>query len=201
MDRLRLHQELFLFAHDDDGNPYIHQPSLSAGLAGAVLLDLVLADNLAISDGKVAVRGRHPLGDPVADGLLAAIAETHDRRHLSSWIRAIAGDIYHRSSGGLLAAGLLSRMTSRRSFGRRQDLLRPTDRYAVYGRTYPDLQCAALCGLVAAVRVERCLHFNLPASEIVTTLRRIAEQNCPQAIDVLAAVDATIGQLAVQVYR
>ena len=212
MKRLRLHQELFLLAHDDNGTPYLHQPSLNIGLAAAVLIDLTLTERITTHDGYLTTRGVRPVGDPVLDTLHTTITHARQPHTADEWLRTIAADIHHRTTGGLLATGMLTRVTTRRTFGRRHEQLLPTDpthaglpraaiRYAIYGRHYPDLQCAALCGLIVTLRLERTLHLNFPTNEIVTTLRHITDQHCPQTTDILTVVDEQLGHLATQVYR
>ena len=63
MPTLPLHQELFLLAHDERGNALIPTPSLSLGLSGAVLLDLMLSGRIVVHSGLPAVQRPAPVGD------------------------------------------------------------------------------------------------------------------------------------------
>jgi hypothetical protein len=54
--------------------------TLAEGLGGALLLDLKLHDRVAMLDAHVVVPDPAPVGDPLLDGALAAIAgEGRDR--------------------------------------------------------------------------------------------------------------------------
>jgi hypothetical protein len=209
--RLKLHQELYLFAHDERGVPSIHLPSLSVGLAGASLLDLILAQRLAVAAGRIVVQRPQATGDPVTDAILAALARSPGPRDLAGWLRALTGSIHERVTGSLVAAGLLARTTRKRLRGNASGYA-PVDtthtsvacarmRWATYGHEQPDAQCGALCGLVAALRLERGLHLDAPTADILTRLRDLARWNCPPSAEILAVVEALVGEAAVAVYR
>ena len=68
---------LLLLTDDATGKPVVDSQRLSSGLAGAVLVELVVAGRLAITDAgrwgsgsRVAVTSPAPLGDPVLDEAL-----------------------------------------------------------------------------------------------------------------------------------
>jgi hypothetical protein len=202
--RLPLHQELYLFAHDRNGTPAIHLPSLSVGLGAAALADLVLTDRLAISAGRLVVRQAVAAGEPVTDSILAAVAATATR-DLGHWLRGVAGNIYERATGALVAAGLLT-------VGGRRRRYRPADptqasvacarmRWATYGHEYPDPQCAALCGLTAVLRLERGLHLDEPSADVVARLSHLGRVYFPAGNELVDAVAYLVAEAAVSVYR
>jgi hypothetical protein len=209
--RLRLHQELYLFAHDERGTPSIHLPSLSVGLAGASLLDLTLTQRLTVLSGRIVVQRNDAVGDPVTDAILASMARSPGPRDLAGWLRALTGSIHERATGSLVAAGLLARTSRKRLRGNTSGYA-PVDRihasvacarmrWAVYGHEQPDTQCAALCGLLAILRLERGLHLDAPTADILNRLRDLARWHYPAGVDILAAVEALVGEAAVAVYR
>jgi hypothetical protein len=202
---------MYLFAHDERGTPSIHLPSLSVGLAGASLLDLTLARRLVVLSGRIVVQRHHAVGDPVTDAILATIARSPGPRDLTGWLRALTGSIHERATASLVAAGLLARTTRKRLWGNTSGYA-PVDtapasvacarmRWAVYGHEQPDPQCAALCGLVAILRLERGLHLDAPTGDILSRLRDLARWHYPPGAEILAAVEALIGEAAVAVYR
>ncbi len=214
MDRLRLHQELYLIAHDEEGQPVIHVPALRLGLAGAVLLDLVLTERLDIIGGQLVVHDRTPVGDSVADTVVPALLADRNRqdRQLRIWLKRLAEDADERTRASLVAAGVLAR-TSRRRLGiMPRTTYEPTShaptviarsgpRYAVHGHQYPDPQCAALCGLLAVLRLHDTLYLDLPAADLLNRLRWIAYHQPRPVREITDTVEALIGELATAVYR
>lgn len=212
MNRLPLYQDLYLIAHDQAGKPLINQPSLSLGLAGAVLLDLALTGRLDITHGRLAVYDRNPIGDMVADSLVPLILRDRTNRDTRFWIRKVAEDIYDRTCGGLVAAGVLTRVTRRRMGVMSQTRYPPTDvaplvrarsgvRNAVEAVEQPDARCAALCGLVGVLRVEAALHLAQPSSQLVGRLRSIAREYPRPVNEVIGMVETLISEAAVALYR
>ncbi|MER7506590.1 GPP34 family phosphoprotein [Nonomuraea pusilla] len=214
---LALHEELYLIAHDQSGKPAVHQTSMALGLAGAALLELALSGRVALEDGRAAaVPAAPPRPGPgdggVADGLLALIQRDGARRDARLWIKKTAEDVYPRTRDGLVSAGVLARVTGRRLGMLPRTRYQVTDlayvvrasygvRSAVEGWKEPDARAAALCGLVGALRVEGELYLDQPSAQLVGRLRAIAEASSPAVRDVVAAVDAFIGEAAVAVYR
>ncbi|MGP4098626.1 GPP34 family phosphoprotein [Nonomuraea sp. KM90] len=226
MNRLPLHQDLYLIAHDQAGKLLTHQSSLALGLAGAALLDVILAGRLTLSAGRVT---GGPAGSPlpdgtdaIADGLAALTArdgdagrETGAGRGVGAGAllkRAAAGGINDRTREELLASGVLVRVS-----GRRMGML-PYTRYqladiasvvrassgvrsAVEGWKAPDARCAGLCGLVAVLRLEAELYLDRPASRLVGHLREIAATATPPVGELVELVDTLVAEAAVAVYR
>jgi Golgi phosphoprotein 3 (GPP34) len=210
MRRLPLHQELFLFAHDQRGTPAIHLPSLCAGLAGAALIDLALTERVGVLSGRIIVQRNQLGGEPVTDAILTQLAGHAGPRELGGWLRALAATIYERATGCLVAGGLLARTTRGRWRG--TGTYRPFDttyasiacarmRWATYGHERPDPQCAALCGLTAVLRLERGLHLDAPTGDILARLRDLSRWHYPAGEGVIGAVEALVGETAVSVYR
>ncbi|WP_055479557.1 GOLPH3/VPS74 family protein [Sphaerimonospora mesophila] len=212
MNRPPLHQELYLIAHDDDGKPLIQRPSLRLGLAGAVLLDLTLSGRLNVTQGQLAVYDRNPIGDTVADTLIPAILNDRANRDLKVWIKQIAEDIYDRTCGSLVAAGLLTKVTRRRLGMLAQTRYQPVDtapavraragvRAAADGRETPDSHCAALCGLVGVLHLESALYIDQPSSQLIGRLRTIAGEHSRPVQEIVQTVDTLVGEAAVAIYR
>ncbi|MFI9845835.1 GPP34 family phosphoprotein [Nonomuraea sp. NPDC051941] len=202
MNRLPLHEDLYLIAHDQSGKPLIHQSSMALGLAGAVVLELAVSGRVTVSDGQASV-SRPPAGDiPVslADG---------DVRLL---IKKAANGLYDRTREALVASGVLVRVSRRRlgmlPYTRHQladiaSVVRASSgvRSAVEGWKPPDARCAALCGLVAVLRLESELYLDQPANRLVGRLREIASAAPPVVGELVAVVDTLVGEAAVAVYR
>ena len=212
MNRLPLHQDLYLIAHDQAGKPLIHQSSMALGLAGAVLLDLVLSGYVAVVRGQGAAARHTPTGDAIADGVLADLTRNHTDKGVKSLIKKAADGIHERTRAALVASGVLIRVSKRRMgmlpYTRYQladiaSVVRASSgvRSAVEGWKPPDARCAALCGLVAVLRLEEELYLDLPAARLIGRLREIASGSSPLVGDLVGVVDTLVGEAAVAVYR
>ncbi|MEV0614075.1 GPP34 family phosphoprotein [Nonomuraea sp. NPDC050404] len=209
MSSLPLHQDLYLIAHDQAGKPLVHASSLAVGLAGAALLDLLLAGHVKVGSAGLTAEGQ-AIGDAVADGLLAMAAAGPDPRSLLK--QASMGDVYGRVREGLLGSGVLVRVSRRRMgmlpYTRYEladiaSIVRASSgvRSAVEGWKTPDARCAGLCGLVAVLRLESQLYLDQPAARLVTRLREIAAAAAPPVGRLVETVDTLVGEAAVAVYR
>jgi hypothetical protein len=195
--------ELFLLAHDDDGRLIGSEPGISAGLAGATLIDLLLARRVAVVGGRLTVVDSATTGDPEADATLEAIAENADPTGPRAWVSWISAGVYDRTGGVLEATGVVRR-TSARRLGllpvtrcvpvNTEDLvrLRSRLRYGVHSPAVPDASTAALCGLVRVLRLHASLLLSMPAEELLDALGRLARGNNTTIRQIVNAVDAVI---------
>jgi hypothetical protein len=217
---LSLPDELYLLGHDDDtGQPHIHTTTLAIGLAGAVLIDLYLAGEVTITSGTamcppqgqhitLATARRHGPTTVTARALYGATVTPA----LKPWLRGFALKLHDDTRDRLVAAGILRRATRRRLGGLlRADTYLPTHykwpviararvRYLAVDQQRPDDHSAALAGLVTALRLERHLYVSLDDREVRACLHAIAAGHYRPVRDILAAVDATIGDLATATY-
>ena len=99
VDWMPLYQQLFLLAHDRDGQPRIKPAALNLALAGAVMADLVLAECIQIRDDRWWVLTMHrPHPDPLANAITTAALAAEGPKYLSHWLRVLAGGIHDRVS-------------------------------------------------------------------------------------------------------
>ena len=132
---LPLHAELYLLAHDDDtGERHINEQALAIGLAGALLVELVLSENIVVGwvfddydhqwherPGQLFIARHGPTGSPLLDAALAAInrivyAQPRGE-HLRIWMQSFAAnDLYERVHAAMVTAGVIRR-TIRRRYG------------------------------------------------------------------------------------
>ncbi|MFJ2081332.1 GPP34 family phosphoprotein [Micromonospora chokoriensis] len=219
--RLPLRDDLFLLGHDDDtGRPHVHRQTLALGLAGAVLIDLYLAGRVTLDpndDTCPASRQRihqhidRPVGDLIADAATASIRHAHPP--LRGWLRGFSDDLYDRTRAGLFAGGILRQHTRRRLGGlMRADTYLLSDskwaviarsrlRYLAAGHEQPDNHTAALAGLVADLGLTYHLYLDDDTPAMTSRLKAIAAQHYQPVRDIIAAVDAAVGDLATAAYR
>src|SRR4051794_20488345 len=117
MTDLLLAEELLLIALDDDSGANHAQVTLDAGLAGAVLLDLVAARAVRVEGDKIdAEPGQRP-SHPLLSDALDAIAADSNPRTVEHWVTALPRRL-SRSSGAS-RTGSSTAAFSRRSGARR----------------------------------------------------------------------------------
>src|SRR5512137_980753 len=163
---LNLAEELLLLALNEEKGTIVAAASLALpyGLAGALLIELVLA-GLARIDGKnLIAEPRGSAGDDLLDGTLATLRAAKRPRRISSWVGGLG------RTGGKIRKKLLARLVEKRILGREDTRyfgIFPSTRYpqadprpeyavrervrsAIRGMTRPDERTAALVSLVQA---------------------------------------------------
>ena len=108
---LNLPEELMLLALNDEKGTVVTSASLALpyGLAGAILMELTLAERLDERDGDIAVRGARPLGDDLLDEALLLIRSSERVRKAEHWVYKIAGmkSLKERLLDRLIGKGIL----------------------------------------------------------------------------------------------
>lgn len=109
---LSLAEELLLLALEDEEGKVsgAASGSLECGLAGAVLMELALADRISLDSGKVMVADASPIGDSVLDSALAKIAASSRMRDAEYWIGGglDSGALKDALLDGLVEKGVLA---------------------------------------------------------------------------------------------
>lgn len=208
--RLPLRDELYLLAHDDNtGSARLHTGSLSVGLAGAILVELLLAGRVTLRDGRIKNEYLDAAGDLITEAAMAHVRGGPTLPYVAGWLRGFAdAGLYERIRANLLAVGILRRNPRRL----RADLYPPVHtvwtvwargriRSVLYGYDPPDAQCAALCGLVDVLGIHEHLSLNEPPNQLRHALRVVASGHLPPVRHVIATVAEVVGDLATAVYR
>lgn len=214
-------ERLFLIAHDEDKNfrPRLHLPALGIGLAGAAVIDLLIANRLHITAGTADLTDyfdHSPTGNPVTDHVLRTVRTMTPRPPLSALLTLLGPDLYERTLGQLVAAGVLLRTSRRiRATYRPADIatmvrIRAKVRYRLNGDQDNNVVTDALCALVSALQLHDCLLFFLSTSEIEALIQPVIRRIPELAADgtpitaiprVAAAVRHAVGDLATAVFR
>jgi hypothetical protein len=189
MTELMLAEEYALLAYDDDGNAELGSPGLDYGFAGAVLIELALAERVEVVDERVVVLDRTPLGRPLLDEALNRIAADGKRRKAKDWVDRLSKGLREKVLDGLAAAGVLKRVDDKVMW------LFPRTRYqAPYGVEVPaetavrqrlvaavaadgpvEPRTAALSALVTAVKMDKTVFADLPRDRVKARLKEISE--------------------------
>lgn len=91
---LSLAEALLLVAIDDDANrvPSTQSFKLDYGLAGALLLDLLLIGRLRLTADRIAMADAAPTGNTVLDDAVNTIGDATKPRDAKYWVNRLAGD-------------------------------------------------------------------------------------------------------------
>jgi hypothetical protein len=173
-----LAEDLLLISLDSDGHPKDPNSVLGYALAGAALMELVLAGRLALGPkAEVTVADTSPTGEAVLDRVLARIQAEPKQRKLKWWVSKAAGGgwktdvvrnevIEELTDEGVLqrdedkVLGLFSRTTHPPADPGTVERARAVVREAVTGPAGGSLdqRTAALVGLTSAAGlVDRCV--------------------------------------------
>ncbi|MER7415383.1 GPP34 family phosphoprotein [Micromonospora peucetia] len=168
MTGVALAEELLLLAYDDEtGKATMPRISLDLGMAAAVLIELALAGRIVYSEGSLAAVDPTPIGEPLADEVLARIAADTPRSP-ASWVQRLRHGLRDRILGDLCARGVV-RDVDETELGFIHVHRYPTVDPAVEADTrrrlaealasgeLPDERTAALATLVAVLRMEPAL--------------------------------------------
>lgn len=110
MSKITVGEEMMLLVLDYDTgcvNYRVPHGTVRLALAGAVLTDLALAGRIDTDLDSLFLLDPAPMGEPVADRVLARIAADGGRRTVDSWLSAVGEDI------GTLRSGLMDRLGER----------------------------------------------------------------------------------------
>src|ERR1051325_1647385 len=107
MTSIALAEELLLLAYDDQtGKATGSRIGLDLGMAAAVLVDLALAGRIAYVDGYLKVIDPSPIGDSIADAVLAKAAD--DEPHTpAQWLQRLRHRLRTRVLEDLVARGVI----------------------------------------------------------------------------------------------
>ncbi len=162
-----LSEELLLLALDDKKGSVgmTASTTLDTALAGAQLLDLVLAHKLLLEDGRITVANAAPTGDAVLDEALKKIADDPKTRKPAIWIPKMTKGLRKRLLAELVHKGILAE-DRKKLLGfipsTRHPSLDPTAeteawdrlRAALLDDVTPDERTAALAAVIQAADLE-----------------------------------------------
>jgi hypothetical protein len=107
MTSIALAEELLLLAYDDQtGKATGSRIGLDLGMSAAVLVDLALAGRIAYVDGYLTVIDPSPIGDPIADAVLAKAA-TDDPHTPAQWLQRLRHRLRTHVLEDLVARGVI----------------------------------------------------------------------------------------------
>jgi Golgi phosphoprotein 3 (GPP34) len=185
-----LAEDLFLLATEaSTGRRLIDATHLDLGLGGALLLDLVLQQRIALHDSRVEVTDARPTGDALLDRALSEIVATKSHEP-GYWLRHLTHSLRRTVKDRLVDAGVLCRddhnvlgiiriHRTHETDGRLHHELDDHLHDAVVQGHPPSQETAALASLALAVGLDRHL---FPRSDRRAVRQRMAEVagECPE---------------------
>ncbi|MEU8815638.1 GPP34 family phosphoprotein [Actinoplanes sp. NPDC048796] len=184
MTSIALAEELLLLAYDDQtGKATGSRIGLDLGMAAAVLVDLALAGRVAYVDGYLKVIDNRPIGDPIADAVLAKAAE--DEPHTpAQWLQRLRHRLRTRVLEDLCARGVVQDVDETQQgfiHVHRYPTTDPAFEAEIRGRLAKalttdgptDERTAALATLLVATRMEPALR--LPAEQAAQAHERLEQ--------------------------
>ncbi|MER7002030.1 GPP34 family phosphoprotein [Dactylosporangium sp. NPDC000555] len=168
MGSIALAEELLLLAYDDEsGKATGSHIGLDLGMAAAVLVELALAGRIVYVNGTIVATEPSPIGEPIADEVLARLAA--DTPHSpASWVQRLRHGLRDRVLADLCDRGVI-RDVDETTMGvihvHRYPTVDPAVEaevrarlsQALVGDEVPDERTAALATLVAAARMAPAL--------------------------------------------
>ncbi len=168
MTSIALAEELLLLAYDDQtGKATGSRIGLDLGMAAAVMVDLALAGRIAYVDGYLKVIDPSPVGDPIADAVLAKAAA--DEPHTpAQWIQRLRHGLRTRVLADLVERGVVQDVDETQmdfihvhrypTIDRAVEAeIRERLAAALISEAAPDERTAALATLLCATRMEPAL--------------------------------------------
>jgi golgi phosphoprotein 3 len=116
--KLSFAEEMLLLLLDDDDGSFlpVSEWTVQCALAGAVLMDLALANKIDTDLEKLTVVDRTSTGDPILDPVLERLAAEGEARDAKAWVHVIAedsDDIREKALARLVERGILQRHDER----------------------------------------------------------------------------------------
>nr|WP_274389149.1 GPP34 family phosphoprotein [Streptomyces taklimakanensis] len=184
-------EEIMLLSLDDESGATQDWSSTGWGVAGGILLDLVMAGRVAVDDGRLTVVDRTPTGVPLLDGRLERIADwlgDGGRKKTSGWLtkdqpKAVADAVDSLCERGLVAErrhrvlGLFPVRRYPEADGSVEREVRERLVSVVVDGAEPDDRTCGLVALLHATRLYRQAFPDLPRKRVEPRMAEIAEGN------------------------
>jgi hypothetical protein len=184
MTSIPLAEELLLLAYDDQtGKATGSRIGLDLGMSAAVMVDLALAGRVAYVDGYLKVLDPTPIGEPIADAVLAKAAD--DEPHTpAQWLQRLRHRLRIRVLEDLVARGVVQDVDETQMGVIHVHRYPTTDHAyeaeirrrlaeALTTQDVCDERTAALATLLCACRMEPALR--LPAEQAVQAHERLEQ--------------------------
>ncbi|MEV6676698.1 GPP34 family phosphoprotein [Streptomyces erythrochromogenes] len=186
---ITLAEEIMLLSLDDESGAVRQRQSVAPALAGAILLELVLAERVSISGKRLELRSTEPTGEPLLDDRLR-LMETWlsrlSRRRVADWLTKdymkVTGPVLERlGERGLVAEqvrkvlGVFPQRRYPEVDGTVERALRERLATAVLGNVQPDDRTAGLIALLHGAKLHRLAFPDHSPAAVKPRMAEIAE--------------------------
>ncbi|MFF4925315.1 GPP34 family phosphoprotein [Kitasatospora sp. NPDC001261] len=185
-----LAEELMLLSLDDESGVAKDAATAAWAAAGGILAELVLAERVAIEEGRLTVTDRTPTGEPLVDGRLARLDEWAAGRRsgkakAADWLTrdrstVVADTVARLCERGLVveerrrALGIFPVRRYPEADGGAERELRARLAAVVLDGAEPDLRTAALAALLHGSRLHGLAFPELPRKQVEPRFAEIA---------------------------
>ncbi|MEV0583750.1 GPP34 family phosphoprotein [Nonomuraea sp. NPDC050310] len=208
MNDLALPYDLFLLAHSEAGIRLPHKPALCAGLAGALVSQLLIDGAVTLVGDSLAAGREVRHTDPSAAKLAGAVGVR--RMRVREWLPLVAADLYEETAAQLVAQRVVAE--ERRGLFRNQRSYPPVGttplvrarsriRLPLTGGKVPEAGDLVLCALVPMLGLEETLYLSESPGQIRPRLAVLAAAAPAPLRAVMRDVEDYMGDLATAVYR
>lgn len=184
-----LAEEIMLLSLDDESGAVKERQAAGWAVAGGILLELVMAGRVTVTDGRLEVTRASPTGDTLLDGRLeqlASWAKGGRRRKVSDWLtkdqpKAVAATVESLCARGVVteerhrALGVFPVRRYPEADGSVERELRARLASAVVDGADPDDRTSGLVALLHGAGLHRQAFPDVPRKQVEPRMAKIAE--------------------------
>ncbi|MFI8388615.1 GPP34 family phosphoprotein [Streptomyces sp. NPDC085540] len=187
--RITLAEEIMLLSLDDESGAARQRQSAGWAVAGALLLELVLAERVSVSGKYLELRSTESTGEELLDGrirLMEAWLRNRGKRRASDWLtkdqpKAVGAALERLSERGLVVTqvhkvfGVFPQRRYPEADGTVERALRERLHAVVIGGAEPDERTAGLIALIHSAKLHRLAFPGREPDEVSARTAQIAE--------------------------
>ncbi|MFD5414528.1 GOLPH3/VPS74 family protein [Streptomyces nojiriensis] len=186
--RITLAEEIMLLSLDDESGAARQRQAAGWAVAGALLLELVLAERVSVSGKYLELRNTGPTGEELLDGrirLMETWLRGRAKRRVTDWLtkdqpNAVGAALERLTGRGLVVAqvhkvfGVFPQRRYPEADGTVERALRERLRDVVLGGAEPDARTAGLIALIHSAKMHRLAFPGRQPDEVTARTAEIA---------------------------
>ncbi|MGW6839885.1 GOLPH3/VPS74 family protein [Streptomyces sp. NPDC054958] len=186
--RVTLAEEIMLLSLDDESGAARQRQSAGWAVAGALLLELVLAGRVSVAGKYLELSNAEPTGEELLDGrirLLEAWLRGRDKRRVTDWLtkdqpKAVGATLERLGERGLVVAqvhkvfGVFPQRRYPEADGTVESALRDRLRAVVLDGAEPDERTAGLIALIHSAKLHRLAFPDRQPDEVTARMAELA---------------------------